>query len=286
MSLGIVAVIGAVVIGGTIAWLSDVEKSTGNTFAAGPFDLTIDSDCHFNGMNCVCPSGWTYCYWDQNNNGTIEGDETAVENRCDCKWDDRDLTDEKFFNLANLIPGDQGEVTISMHVEGDDYYARSKVDNVKNKDNGCNDPEKEAGDTTCGNPGTNTSGELGANMDFAFWADMGSIWGYQNDGTDPQEGDNILNSEYEYLSLSITSGDDPAGVWIESGIKFRDGATYYMGVAWCVGDINVDSAPDYAMTCDGSSVTNIIQTDSYSSDMTFQVVQATHNDATPFDDND
>ncbi|NOQ68037.1 hypothetical protein GQ568_01185 [Patescibacteria group bacterium] len=56
-----------------------------------------------------------------------------------------------------------------------------------------------------------------------------------------------------------------------------------MGAAWCVGTITVGATSPWAITCDGSGVNNIIQTDSYSSDMTFEVVQATHNDPTnPF----
>jgi predicted ribosomally synthesized peptide with SipW-like signal peptide len=286
-SLAIVTFVAVIAIGGTIAYFSDTEKSTGNTFTAGEFNLTIDSECHFNGAECICRAeGQSYageCYWDIGGNGEFGDGEVSDDNRCYCTWDAKDLTDEKFFNLANLIPGDQGEVTISMHVEGDDYYVRSKVDNVWNKDNGCNDAETKAGDTNCGDWG----GELGANMDFAFWADIGSIWGYQNDDTDPQEGDNIINSAYEYGTLGITSGDDATGDWTEiqylgNYLKLRDGATYYMGAAWCVGDLSVDPT-SYAITCNGSTAGNIIQTDSYSSDMTFEVVQATHNNsANPF----
>ncbi|NOQ68036.1 hypothetical protein GQ568_01180 [Patescibacteria group bacterium] len=193
-SLAVIVFVAAIAIGGTIAYFSDTETSTGNTFTAGEFNLTIDSECHFNGAECICrEEGQSYegeCYWDIGGDGQFGDGEVSDDNRCYCTWDARDLTDEKFFNLANLIPGDSGEVTISMHVEGDDYYVRSKVDNIWNKDNGCNDAEKEAGDTNCGDHG----GELGANMDFAFWADMGSIPYYQNDGTDPEEGDNILNT--------------------------------------------------------------------------------------------
>ncbi len=42
ISLGIIGVVAAVVIGGTIAYFSDTETSTGNTFTAGTIDISID----------------------------------------------------------------------------------------------------------------------------------------------------------------------------------------------------------------------------------------------------
>lgn len=270
------ATVAIVVTGGvyaTRAFFSDVEKSSGNTFSAGILDLKIDSDCSYNGKPCICPSGWTYCYWDQDNSGTIVGDEVTEENRCSCKWDERDLTSEKFFDFANLLPGDQGEATISMHVIGDDAYVRTKIDNIWNKDNGCNDPETEAGDHSCGDWG----GELGENMTFVLWADMGSVWGYQNDpGEDPEEGDNILNTLYEYGTMEIGDGNKSAGKWVYPGFPLRDCTTYYFGTAWCVGTMTVHPGT-YAMICDGSTADNIIQTDSYSSDVTYEVQQVSNN---------
>ena len=267
ISLSLIAAVSVIAVGVTIAYYTDIQKAEGNTFAMGEFLLTIDSDCHFNGMDCT--------------NNTWGS--TSIP--CYCKWDAKSLTDEKFFDFANLKPEDSGEVTISMHVAGDDYYVRSKIDNVKNKDNGCNQPETALGDVNCGDNG----GELGANLDFAFWADMGSEWGYQCPAgqpkctDDPAEGDNILNTDLEYGTHNITNGNEITEDWIylESGgthLQFRDGATYYMGMSWCVGTITIGATSPWIITCDGTSVTSIVQTDSYSSDMTFEVVAATNND--------
>jgi predicted ribosomally synthesized peptide with SipW-like signal peptide len=49
LSLAIVGVVGAVVIGGTIAYFSDTETSTGNTFTAGTIDISVTN-----------PSEWQY----------------------------------------------------------------------------------------------------------------------------------------------------------------------------------------------------------------------------------
>jgi len=42
VSLSVIAAIAALAIGGTIAYFSDVETSTGNTFTAGELDLIVD----------------------------------------------------------------------------------------------------------------------------------------------------------------------------------------------------------------------------------------------------
>ncbi|MFA5154112.1 MAG: TasA family protein [Clostridia bacterium] len=44
LSLAIVGVVGTVAIGGTIAYFSDTETSTGNTFTAGTVDISVDSE--------------------------------------------------------------------------------------------------------------------------------------------------------------------------------------------------------------------------------------------------
>ena len=43
LSLSVIAVAAAVVVGATTAFFSDTETSTGNTFTAGSIDLKIDN---------------------------------------------------------------------------------------------------------------------------------------------------------------------------------------------------------------------------------------------------
>jgi len=42
ISLSVIVAVAAIVIGGTIAYFSDTETSTGNTFSAGTIDIAID----------------------------------------------------------------------------------------------------------------------------------------------------------------------------------------------------------------------------------------------------
>lgn len=44
ISLSLIAAVAAVVIGGTVAYFSDTETSTGNTFTAGTIDIAIDGE--------------------------------------------------------------------------------------------------------------------------------------------------------------------------------------------------------------------------------------------------
>jgi len=43
ISLSVIAAVAAVIVGGTMAYLSDTETSAGNTFTAGELDLTVNS---------------------------------------------------------------------------------------------------------------------------------------------------------------------------------------------------------------------------------------------------
>jgi len=43
ISLSVIGLVAAIVVGGTIAYFSDTETSTGNTFTAGAIDLKVDN---------------------------------------------------------------------------------------------------------------------------------------------------------------------------------------------------------------------------------------------------
>src|SRR3989344_1787209 len=140
LSIAIIALVGAVVIGGTTAIFSDTEESTGNTFTAGAIDLTVDNESYYNGAF---------------NAGT--------------SWLQKDLDkDNLFFNFQDLKPGDNGEDTISLHVNNNDSYLCADVTLTSNTDNGSTEPEKNDED-----PYTAGEGELADNVHFIWWADDG-----------------------------------------------------------------------------------------------------------------
>lgn len=132
LSLSVIGVVATIVIGATTAYFSDVEVSEGNTFAAGTLDLSV------NGEN-----SWT---------STI-------------------------FDISDVKPGDSGTTTIKLKNEGTLPKPggppwTSKVyitfENLVDDDVSCSEPEKEAGDNSCGSG----EGELAENLNITvkdFW---------------------------------------------------------------------------------------------------------------------
>ena len=52
VSLSLILLSAAMVVGGTYAFFNDTETSRGNTFSAGSIDLKVDSEAHAGGLNC------------------------------------------------------------------------------------------------------------------------------------------------------------------------------------------------------------------------------------------
>jgi len=251
VSLSVIAAVAAIVVGGTVAFFSDTETSKGNTFTAGTLDLLVDSDCMYNGMECI--NG----YW---NNVSETG------NGCSCYFSEKNLTgSDLFFDFADVKPGDSGEDTISLHVVDNDAWACVQLGPLKNKDNGCNEPERKAekalhkGEPTCdGDP----QGELGDNLYLTIWADYNcdNVW----DGGNGGPGEPVLTSgpaNGDPLDgVTWTLADKDYNVFTGSG-PLIGSTTYCIGVAW-----NVPPGVD-----------NIIQSDSVSGNIVFSAYQARNN---------
>lgn len=112
------ALIGVAVaaIGGTVAFFSDKETSTGNTFIAGSIDLKVGD-----------------VTW------TVNG---PIDNRGDLKnWDPTDLTNQKFFDFSDLKPGDNGSDAIKIKVGTNPAWVCAKVTVTADEDNGMTEPE-------------------------------------------------------------------------------------------------------------------------------------------------
>ena len=145
ISLSIIGVAAAIGIGGTFAYLSDTETSSGNTFTAGILDLKIDNTCHYDGM--VCQSS----VWAEEEVGSSRYPELLGQ-ACGCTWTATDLTNQLFFNFSDIKPGDDGEDTVSLRVIDNEAWACAQITNLENQENNCNEPESIV-DSTCGNPG-------------------------------------------------------------------------------------------------------------------------------------
>ncbi len=202
----------------------------GTTFASGSFNLKIDSFAIYNGA--VVPSA---------------------------TWGLRNLIpgSDKFFDIADVKPGDSGENTISLHVNEDAWMCLA-FSNLTNKENGQNEPEALVDPTPHSN-----SGELTAGMEFFAWHDDGDnafeVGEAPIFGTSTQSAAVLLN-ETTYV-LADSSGGTPSSA----------SSTKHIGITWCAGDLTVNLATA-AIACDGAALGNAAQTDSMSVDVSLRAV--------------
>jgi len=258
ISLSVIAAVAAIAIGGTIAYFSDTETSTGNTFTAGEIDLTVDNTS----------------YRSNNAGGMVRQDGTT--------WDLRDLSGELFFNFTDLKPGDLGEDTVSLHVNSNDAWLCATIDITANNDVTCTEPEM-ADDGTCNEPDQDLiDGDLAQALNFIFWAD---------------DGDNVLETGETVLTQgpasSVLNGvtyalaDSAHNVWTGQFGPMSAGQTRYIGKAWCFGQISEQrvnqgeqTGPDVrgaGVACNGASVNNAAQSDNLMGNITFYAEQARNN---------
>ena len=232
ISLGVIGVVGVIAVSATMAYFSDTEVSQNNTMTAGSIDLKIDWQCEYS------PG---------------------------CNFSLRDLNGESFFgNWCDIKPGDEREVTISWHIYDNDAWARIRLADLADSENGCTEPEQEDGDTSCGDPGSDL-GELDDNLIFTLWMDEGTTTGWQcpenSNGPcddDPYEGDNVLNG-IETILAEKTARQMLDGVELPGPLE--GSTTYYLGV-------KAHIPPDTG---------NIIQTDGLVGKIIMEVVQSRNN---------
>ncbi|MBI2028038.1 MAG: hypothetical protein HYT07_00375 [Candidatus Levybacteria bacterium] len=271
----------AIAIGATFAFFSDTETSTGNVLAAGAIDLKVDNTCYYNGNACV--------------HGEFEGTDT----RCSCTWEPTDLSEEHlFFDLSDIKPGDWEEDTISLAVENNEAWLCADVTLTSDDDNSITEPEAEDGDPDTA-PGIGL-GELADAVNFYWWADDGDnvfecVMEQTSEGLvcnpDAEGSEHLLpagpmgNLDVDETA-TVALADSDENIWGLPGPIPQGGETFYIGKAWCFGDSDMtpypqgeQSGPDERpVTCDGSDVNNITQTDSFTADIAFRAVQARNND--------
>lgn len=241
LSLMTIALVAGVGIAATRAFFSDVETSTGNTFTAGTLVLSIDSTQHYNGN--VCTGG----VWTGTNLYPVPG------TPCTGTWPLGSLTDKKFFDFADIKPGDSGENTISLHVVNNDYWA-------------CVDISPLTVNDASGNA-------LADGLNFFAWADDGDN-AYET-GELPLftngvgKASDVLNGKIYTLADGGTGNPLPGGPLSETN------KTKYIGLAWCAGTLTPNLNNPFG--CDGSSLGNDAQGGSISADISFRVEQARNN---------
>src|SRR3989344_4049936 len=208
-SLSVIVAVSAIAIGATNAFLSDTETSSGNTFAAGAIDLKIDNESYYNGAVSALTS-----------------------------WVASDLGNGLlFFNFTDLKPDDEGEDTISLHVEND-AYACMDLTLTSNDDNSSNDPELATPDVQ--EDINNTwDGELAQNLQFFWWADDGDNV-YETDENPLSDGVQTLYNLATSTPFSVALADTTHNAWTpEAPGPIPAGQTVYIGKAWCFGNLTL-----------------------------------------------
>jgi len=259
VSLSVIAAVAAIAIGGTIAYFSDTETSTGNTFTAGEIDLTVDNTS----------------YRSDNDGHMVLNEGTTWRELKDLEGGDL------FFDFADLKPGDLGEDTVSLHINSNDAWLCATIDITANDDVTCTEPE--LGDDSDCNASGSFNGELARDLNFIFWAD---------------DGDNVLETGENVLTQGPASdvlngvtyalADSDHNIWEEDG-PMGAGDTQYIGKAWCFGELSTPrlpqeigntSGPDQrpgSVLCNGASVNNAAQSDNLMGNITFYAEQARNN---------
>jgi predicted ribosomally synthesized peptide with SipW-like signal peptide len=298
LSLGTAVFVGALAISATGAFFSDTETSTGNTFTSGAIDLTIDSVSHYNGMVCTSVGEDTYV-WIPEANVTLDGDNQPVagENMneqaewdafntanpaqfpeagtpCTGTWPLADLGEGEgfavgtFFDFDDIKPGDEGENTISIHIDSNDAWMCAELSNIAGADplETATEPEDTEedllGDIT--HASTTEASELDENLNFFAWLDDGDNL-FEEGEID--FGDPVSASSLSAQTWALADGGTGNG-------PIEGGETQYIGVAWCAGEMTVVGN---TITCDGEGMGNEAQTDSWSADLSFYVEQSRNN---------
>lgn len=135
VSLALIGVATAA-IGSTIAFFSDKETSTGNTFVAGSIDLKVGDD-----------------------NVVVNGPTNNMQ-----AWKPTDLTEEKFFDFEDLKPGDNGRDTIKIKVGTNPAWVCAEVKVTEDLEMDLTNPETKIRDT-------DATGELDEELYIKFFAD-------------------------------------------------------------------------------------------------------------------
>jgi len=195
LSIAIVVLL-ALVGGGTWALFSDTETSTGNQFTAGIIDLEIDSD----------------------------GDTTFSAQ------DDPLPKIFEYLPANDIKPGDNGEVTLSLHLKTDSNNADlwMQVQSLANVGGLNPEPEQEA-------ESGGVDDDIAAEILVTLWVDEGAIAGWQGTGEDTTEGDNIYQATDEDILYDGTlSGLTAAGVSGKISVweDAQASQTIYVGWTW------------------------------------------------------
>jgi predicted ribosomally synthesized peptide with SipW-like signal peptide len=249
----------AILVGGTGAWFTNQNSSTGNTFASGIIDLKVDNESY------------------------VTNDDGILVYSPSTSWQLSPLLGKLFFNFLDIKPGDVGEDTISLHVKNNKAWACMNVKITATPENGQTGPEDLVDPT-----GSTNGGELQKYLYFVFWADDGD--------NVLEKGERVFKKGLAkdiFDGKNWTLSDSSGNIW--SSYKkdpVLPDTVVYIGKAWCFGNatlnpVNQDGkgktgtngplVRGTGVSCSGKYVGNIVQSDGIKADVTFYVEQSRNN---------
>jgi predicted ribosomally synthesized peptide with SipW-like signal peptide len=166
-------------------------------------------------------------------------------------WDLKDLGEgDYYWDFDDVKPGDYGLNIISFHSYDNDAYACLITHDIVDVENTVVDPEIEAGDDIA-----SIIGELSQFITLFAWEDTNQNNAYDN-------GEPIISGPDQPLDTAIGE------------ISLTESNTKYIGVAWCAG---TQSVVDSTISCDGSSMGDIAQSDIMTASITAYIEQQRNN---------
>jgi hypothetical protein len=175
-------------------------------------------------------------------------------------WQLKDLKPgvDHFFQFNDIKPGDQGTTTISVHVKKNAAWVCLDFLNLKDMENGRNEPE--------GIVDANNTGELSKELEFFAWRDDGDK--HFEIGEQP-----LFGATGDQSAIKVLKGQSYALADSIHKPAYQPNQTKYIGIAWCAGNLSVNVATAQ-VSCDGKAMGNEAQTDSMSLDVSIRAVAA------------
>jgi len=246
--------------GGNVVTLGPVAGGSGMNWTAYSYTVTASSDTtriEFIDRGTADSLG---TFVDDVKIHPMDCDYQIVGGSC-ILWDEKDLGEgDYFFMFDDVKPGDYGRNVISLHAYSNDAWACMFIHDKQDNDNGLVDPEEEAGDTG----GGDGEGELSSEIEVFGWMDS--------------NGDGVYDPNESPLSEESLDGD-PVDLLVADSITgepLTACETYYVGLAWCFGNQTVNHETG-EISCDGSLVDDMTQTDSLEAKLTVYVEQHRNN---------
>lgn len=175
-------------------------------------------------------------------------------------WDEKNLgPGDTFFNFDDVKPGDRGVNVISLHPDSNNAWACLSTANEQDLENSNIEPEQSAGDTS------SPAGELSPFLKVFAWWDTDADGRYD-------AGERVIGTT-DFGSLGTLPLADASTL----GGALPGGVASYLGIFWCAGTLTPPVAGS-SFVCDGSTMGNEAQTDSYVTDLVFYALQERGND--------